>query len=126
MNSFLKYNIASFLWAIVILVLCLMPGRHLPHITIWQFDKIVHFGLYFCFSILLYYGWEKQESFLTLHERTLLKTILFAAVFGFSVEVMQELFTADRHFELLDALANIIGATAGSFLAKPLIKKLSL
>jgi hypothetical protein len=34
------------------------------------------------------------------------------------VEVMQDLFTADRHFDLFDALANSTGAIAGSVVVK--------
>ena len=117
MNSFLRYNILSILWAIFILVLCLMPGRHLPRIPIYEFDKIVHFTFYFVLALMMYYGWKKQDLFLSLHHSMITKIIIITSSYGFIIEIMQELFTADRHFDIFDALANSIGAVAGSFLA---------
>ncbi len=120
--SFLKYNTPSILWAVFILVLCLMPGRELPSLTIWEFDKIGHFGVYLILSMLMVYGWRKQKSFSFLHTKALLKILLITSVYGFAVEVMQELFTTDRHFDMLDALANSTGAVVGSFFSAIFIK----
>ncbi|TAL61311.1 MAG: VanZ family protein, partial [Bacteroidetes bacterium] len=113
------------LWASLILLLCLMPGKDLPSITLFEFDKIVHFGIYMILSLLMYYGWKKQNAFLSLHEKTVLKILILTFAYGFAVEVIQELFTADRHFDILDALANSAGAVAGSFLSKYIKPKLS-
>lgn len=99
-----------------------MPGRELPSLTIWEFDKIGHFGVYLILSALMVYGWRKQKSFSFLHSKMLLKILLLTSVYGFAVEVLQELFTADRHFDILDALANSTGAVAGSFLTAIFIK----
>jgi VanZ family protein len=74
----------------------------------------------------MYYGWRKQKTFLSLHHNTLIKILLLTSSYGFAVEIMQELFTTDRHFELFDALANSIGAVAGSLLGISLKQKLSL
>lgn len=126
MNSFLKYNIAAILWTLLILVLCLMPGRDLPSVSIFEIDKVAHFGIYLILSLLMYYGWRKQNSFLSLHKNTMVKILILTSSYGFAVEIMQELFTTDRHFELLDALVNSIGAVAGSFLGISLKQKLSL
>ncbi|MBI4931233.1 MAG: VanZ family protein [Bacteroidetes bacterium] len=126
MNSFLKYNLLSLLWAILILVLCLMPGKDLPSLTIFEYDKIVHFLIYLLLAIMMYYGWRKQNSFLSLHKNTLIKILLITTIYGFAVEIMQELFTADRHFDIFDALANSVGAVAGSLLCLSLKQKLSL
>src|SRR4051812_23373058 len=98
MNSFLKYNILSFFWTILILVLCLMPGKDLPSVSIFEFDKIVHFTLYLLLALMMYYGWKKQNTFSSLHNKTMLKILLLTSTYGFAVEVMQELFTTDRHF----------------------------
>ena len=126
MNSFLKYNLLSILWTLLILVLCLMPGKDLPSVSIFEFDKIAHFGVYLILALLMYYGWKKQNYFQSLHNNTLIKILVLTSSYGFAVEIMQELFTTDRHFELLDALANSIGAVAGSFLGISLKQKLSL
>lgn len=126
MNSFLKYNVASILWTLLILVLCLMPGHDLPSVEIFEIDKVAHFGIYLILALLMYYGWRKQSSFPSLHKNTMIKILILTSSYGFAVEIMQELFTTDRHFELLDALANSIGAVAGSLLGMSLKQKLSL
>src|SRR5437016_4193536 len=99
-----------------------MPGKDLPSISIFEADKIGHFCVYLLLSILMFYGWRKQSSFPYLHRNAFLKILIITSVYGFAVEVMQELFTADRHFELLDAAANSIGAVAGSLISVKLLK----
>jgi VanZ family protein len=117
LRNFLKYNWPSLTWAAFILFLCLLPGKDLPSVSIFEFDKIGHFSVYLLLSALMFWGWKKQSSFAWLHVKPVLKIVLIAGAYGFAVEVMQELFTADRHFDLLDATANAIGATAGSLIS---------
>lgn len=124
LKSFIKYNLASALWALLILVLCLMPGKDLPSVTILEFDKLVHFVIYLLLALLMYYGWKKQDLFLSLHQHTVVKILIITFAYGFAVEVIQELFTADRHFDILDALANSTGAVAGCYLTAFLKKKI--
>ena len=126
MNSFLKYNWLSLGWALLILVLCLMPGKDLPSVDIVDFDKLVHFGIYVILALMMYYGWKKQSSFLSLHYKTMTKILILTFSYGFVVEILQELLTTDRHFDLLDALANSTGAIAGSLMGTLLKKKLSI
>lgn len=123
MNIFLRYNSFSIVWTMVILILCLMPGKDLPEISILNFDKLVHVGVYVILAFSMYYGWIKQNSFNSLHQNTLLKILIITSTYGFAVEVMQELFTADRHFDIFDALANSFGAIAGSLLGIYIIPK---
>lgn len=68
------------------------------------------------------YGWRKQKTFSFLQRKVLLKILLLTSVYGFAVEVMQELFTTDRHFDMLDALANSTGSIVGSFFSAIFIK----
>ena len=126
MSSFIKYNSLSILWAAAILILCLLPGKDLPSLTLFEFDKIGHFIIYLLLVIMMYYGWKKQNSFLVLHHNTLIKILLITSSYGFLVELLQELFTADRHFDIFDALANSTGAVGGSLLCMYLKPKLSL
>lgn len=118
MQAFLKYNWPSILWAAFILVLCLLPGHDLPTVSIADFDKVVHFGFYVVLSVLLYFGWQKQTTWPALHKHPLLKIALLTFAYGFAVEILQELLTADRHYDNYDALANALGGVAGSGLAR--------
>lgn len=122
MKSFLKYNWPSIAWAAFILVLCLMPGKDLPSVSIFEADKIGHFTVYTVLAFLMWYGWRKQTAFAWLQTNAFVKILLITAVYGFAVEIMQETFTADRHFDLLDALANSTGAVAGSLISVKLLK----
>ncbi len=70
----------------------------------------------------MFYGWRKQVSVSALHQNTFLKILIITSVYGFAVEIMQELFTADRHFDIFDALANCSGAVAGSLISVKLLK----
>ena len=126
MNSFLKYNTLSIFWALLILVLCLLPGKDIPSLAIFEFDKLVHFLIYMLLALLMYYGWKKQTSFPALQNKTILKILIITSTYGFVVEILQELLTADRHFDILDALANSTGAVAGSLMGTFVKKKLSL
>ncbi len=118
LTNFLKYNWPSIFWAAFILGICLMPGRDLPSVSIWEFDKIVHFGVYFLLAVLLYWGWEKQQIVRFLHQQVALKIVLICVAYGFAVEVLQEWLTTDRHFDLFDALANGLGGLVGGWLSE--------
>lgn len=95
-----------------------MPGKDLPSVSILEFDKIIHFLIYVILAFLMYYGWKKQYSFETLHRNTIFKILVITFLYGFAVEVIQELFTADRHFDIYDAAANAGGAVAGCGLVR--------
>jgi len=69
-------------------------------------------------GVLTYYGWSMQKSFNSLHQKTLVKIIILLSLYGFTIEIMQETLTADRHFELLDELANATGSVIGTLLGK--------
>ena len=118
MKSFIKYNWPSILWAAFILVICLMPGRHVPHVSIPNFDKVVHTSIYLILAVFTYYGWIRQDGFAGLHQRTLIKVFLLLALYGFTIEVMQGTLTTDRNFDMYDELANSVGALIGVTIAK--------
>lgn len=105
------------MWAAFILYLCLLPGHDLPSVHIWEADKIGHMGVYTILSLLTVWGWRKQTVMESLKTRTILKVLVLLATYGFLVEILQETLTADRHFDILDALANVIGAGVGSGLS---------
>ena len=104
---------------------CLTPASTLPHITIPNLDKIVHFTFYLVLSGLLFYGWQKQTAFVWLHKNMVLKILVVACTYGLAVEIMQEVFTTTRHFDLLDELTNSIGALAGSLISVYLRQKIA-
>ncbi len=123
MGSFVKYNWLSVLWAIFICYMCLVPSKTLPKVEINNIDKAVHFTFYFVLVVLMYWGWKKQDAFQGLYSNTFIKVFIIACFYGISIEVMQGVFTADRHFELLDEAANASGAAAGGLFAVKIVKR---
>jgi VanZ family protein len=100
-----------------------MPGRHVPKVRIPHFDKVVHTSIYFIFAVITYYGWVHQTAVSSLRKNTAFKIILLLATYGLMVEILQETLTADRHFELLDELANTSGAVMGALAARFLLPR---
>jgi VanZ family protein len=124
MKQYLKYNWPSILWAAFIFVICMMPHRHIPHIVFPYLDKIVHTGVYFVLACLFYFGWLWQSSFQSLRIGTFIKVLIVCAVYGLLIEIMQGLLTTDRSFEMLDELADIVGALLGLYGARWLFPKI--
>ena len=74
------------------------------------------------FAGLLFWGWQKQKAFVWLHKNMVLKILIVACTYGLLVEVMQEVFTTTRHFDMLDELTNATGAVVGSLISVKLLK----
>jgi len=90
----------------------------IPHL-----DKAVHFTFYFVAAILAtFFVRETTKGSFTLH-RTVWLVVFGAIIFGIIIEVLQYAITTDRHGDLLDALANSVGAIAGSLVAKSVFSK---
>lgn len=98
------WKIMFFLYFGVLIVVSLMPSNNIKPLTINGFDKFIHFVLYFVLAFLMCRSYKLKF---------ILAAFLAASV-GFSLEVMQELFTETRMFDPLDMLANILGAIAGA------------
>lgn len=116
-NNILKYNSPYAVWAVIILCLCLMPGKDLPNTGLWQQDKLGHMAVFGLLSILLYWGWAHQYSVAFFNKHLVWKVIIICALYGILLEVMQGTLTADRMFDPYDAIANTIGATIGGLIS---------
>lgn len=67
-------------------------------------DKIAHFLFYF----IMYYLWKKALKLNS--NKSQLKLIFIIVLYGIIIEVFQMIFTSDRQADVLDALANTLGA----------------
>lgn len=102
-------------WAIALFFLSLTPVEDLPARSLMEFDKLLHFGAYFLLVLLMYFGLNKLPLTSWLRTSTVLKIFLLGAIYGFSLEILQEQLTHDRSFDWFDALANVLGCS-GIFL----------
>ncbi len=111
------------LWALLIFILCAIPGKDLPNVgwlEIFQFDKFVHASLFFVLSILLIWGFSKQDSFLFFNSHKNTLSIIISLIYGGSLEFMQQVFFADRTADIYDFIANTFGSILGLMLYKKL------
>jgi VanZ family protein len=110
-----KLFIISLIWAVLIMIVCAIPGNDLPSIELFRipnFDKIVHAVLYFPLAFVL--GAEFDLS-----GKNWLKymgpvfTMLIISIYGGLIEVLQEKLFVNRSADIDDVLSDIIGGLAG-------------
>lgn len=89
----------------------------MPKVGLQNADKYVHFTFHFVFVVLwfLYFN-TKTES--RINQNAILKVFLMSFIFGFLIEIAQFLFTKTRGYDLLDVLANTIGAFVAALLIR--------
>lgn len=111
-HKYIVYVLFTFI-TILTLYLTLIPPRGIPEITLFEYDKIGHF--------LIFFGWTFMLGFsLIIRNRKfapLFKIFLAGMFFGISIEIAQELLPYGRTASVWDAVAD----TAGSFTAVVLL-----
>lgn len=101
-------------WALLILALCSIPGTSIPDYTLFSFDKLGHFGMFFIGALLWLRAWPERPGW------------VFAAGLAFSVgtELYQGLVPfLGRNADPFDVLADVVGLVAGLSLALWLRRK---
>ena len=106
----------ALLWTLLILILCLIPGRDLPQ---WRWadllsvDKFVHTAMFAVLVVLSVRGLRRQDRYDGLRSRAVLSTLLFAIPYGGALEIMQGTLLTDRVADVGDFIANAIGCALG-------------
>ena len=117
------------LWAIVcsgiITYFCLTDSSNIPAISIPNIDKIVHFCFHFGFTIswILFFKKELKGKAPDDYKAYFI-SFIFSVFFGITIEVLQSVLTTTRAADVIDILANTIGALAGVFTAIALKKQI--
>ena len=109
----IKNALPAVLWALLIAVLCGMPGKKIPHISFIEFpglDKIVHAFLFYVFCLLLVKSFSNSEASIFLQNNSFLFAFVFSVLYGVLIEWMQKTFFMDRTADLFDSMANSFGA----------------
>ena len=109
------------LWALVILVLCGIPGKDIPHISFLEllsFDKFVHAGVFFVLMILSLRGFLVQTRFIKLQQSAKIIALLMCIAYGALMELMQGTLFEGRSASVLDIVANSFGCIVGLLLYK--------
>lgn len=105
----------ALLWALLILVLCLIPGSDLPQWSwadLLNVDKLVHALMFAVLVVLIVRGLRKYPS-IEAGAKPVLIAMLFAIPYGGALEIMQGSLLRDRTADIGDFIANTIGCALG-------------
>lgn len=108
-SGFWRYYLPALLWLAAIFVSSSIPSVDLPHIGIWNADKLIHFGVYFLLAVVVDRAVRYQTRFPAVNRHHLLYTIVFTVLYGLSDEFHQ-FFVPGRDPSLLDLFADAGGA----------------
>jgi len=89
-------------------VISLVKVQSPVKISISNLDKVVHFGIYFIFT-LVWFGYFSSLEFKKEILKDVLKASLFAFFVGISIELLQEFLRKARSGDFYDVLANSLG-----------------
>ncbi len=93
----------SVIVTVLIIVAVLIPGSAVPDVRIIDFDKLVHFTMFFTWAVALRYDFPRTHY---------LKIIFTGLAFSLFTELLQ-LLAADRSFDWYDMVADGIGLCVG-------------
>jgi len=118
---FLRHNLYGLLWALIIMILCGIPGRDIPHVSFLElisFDKFVHASIFFVLVILFIRGFSRQTRFVTLNQNAMRIAVIICVVYGGVLELLQEAVFEERSADIYDFIANSFGVIVGALLFK--------
>ncbi|MFM8432319.1 MAG: VanZ family protein [Bacteroidota bacterium] len=101
----------SIAWAVIVLVLCIIPGRNIPEPDFLRWlkaDKLAHIFLFGTLSFLLLLDASEKNG-----RRPTLLLLTIAVAYGGLIEAIQSLPVVQRDADVRDAVANAIGALIG-------------
>ncbi len=108
------YLIFASIWTLLLLYFSLIPARSIASLHLWSFpglDKVVHVVFYLLFGFL----WSMSIS---QHNNRTSWILISGIGLGIFMEAGQYYMMNGRSFELLDILANAIGAYLGVLVYK--------
>jgi VanZ family protein len=123
-NKQLSYAL-FFLCTLAILLLTLMPPDNLGSHSLFQYDKLGHFLMFFSWTLI--YGFLSFARKGSKHTN-LIAIFIIGSVFGVTIEFLQRVMPYGRSAGIYDAVADIIGcfsATAFLKLLKIRLQKLN-
>lgn len=103
-----------------IFILTSLPSESLPSVEIS--DKLNHFLAFFVLGFFLNLTLKYQTKFPNLKKNILLITIIVASGYGL-LDELHQLLVPGRSAEVLDWVADFIGALSGSLLAEVIYRK---
>jgi VanZ family protein len=96
------------------------PGKKLPEVPVWNFDKFAHTIEFFIFSFLLF------RYVLFRRGRSIVEALFVCLIGGITYGALDELhqkFIPNRMCTLLDFIADSLGVLSGSIIAYVFYRK---
>lgn len=93
-------------------------GVNTPTFNIPHLDKVVHFTFYFTAVVLGVFAFRESFKGSVSLFRSIFVMIFLAIIFGTVIEAIQSVYTSDRQGDVLDVLANSLGAFLGGLAIK--------
>lgn len=120
---FIRYNIYTAVWALLIASLVLLPGQNLPQLgdSLFSIDKAIHAFLFMGLALLMVIGLIKQSAYPALRNKALRYSLILSISYAIMIETLQ-LLSSGRSFEIPDMLANVGGCFVGFLLFIALYK----
>ena len=109
----------AFCWAFLIAALYAIPGSELRSLSFWEVfgaDKIAHMVVFALFGLILRVGMRRQTRFPGMTHRSYWLSFLIVVAYGGILELFQGVLFVERTSDLLDFIANTIGAVLGLLL----------
>jgi len=104
--------LVSVAYTLALVIASLITLTSVPSLGSSIDDKIYHIVAYCCLSLF----WGLYTKTLKIRYWYLM-IVVGAIVFGFVLELLQYFLNPNRSYDLLDAIANSIGAVFGTFIA---------
>ena len=98
-------------WTFSIAFLCLTELSNLPNLPNFEvsgIDKYVHSTFHFVFTLLWACYFCSQQKNIVI--KTVFKVFLVSVAYGILIEFLQSAFTSTRKADIMDVLANSVGA----------------
>jgi len=126
---FLKHHLPVIIWGIITLYLLEIPSNHIPDFPFleqFHLDKIVHFSIFFIFTILLIRSFSILNKYLFIKNNAVIAALILSIIYGSLLEYLQGFSFIGRTRDILDLTANIIGSISGIPFLKFLKKYLKM
>ena len=106
----------TILWSIIVLILISLPSNDFNGVSTFEgFDKLVHTGFFFVFTVLSYFGSVLQSKRRATKLKTSIIIILIALSFAFLTEGIQLYLITTRSADWWDIFADTVGIGMGVF-----------
>lgn len=115
---FLRHLWPALSAALIVFILCVIPGDELPEVGIVNFDKVVHSIMFGGLTYLFARGFYKQTAYKFLFEHYLITSFLLCTLYGGFLEILQATVSINRAGDWLDFLFDGMGALAAIAILK--------